>query len=179
MSKFESAQGVVEAVARNNKAFKLEGEADWFTVYRASQLNGAQKGDSVSFEFDEKVSGGKTFLNVQGDVEVSEGKRSSGRSSGSGGSERRSGSGRGRGDAADSGGSSAYVTDRGFKIPTFPVPADHPDRSIIRQNSLTQANAILATMARGGLLGDMDADGLVEEAIRLARSFEAYSTGEE
>lgn len=63
------ASGVIEAVARSGKAFKLESSDDWYSVFKATQLKG-EKGDSVAFEYKETEKGGQTYRNVQGDVNV-------------------------------------------------------------------------------------------------------------
>lgn len=56
--------GTVEAVAGSGRAFKIAG--NWYGAYRAEQLQGAKKGDSVKFEAVQKGQ----YLNIQGDVQV-------------------------------------------------------------------------------------------------------------
>lgn len=145
--------GTIEAIARNGKNFKI-GE-QWFSVFKGVQMKGAQKGDDVEFEYAEKEVGGTTFYNVQGDLKIT---GSSGDAGGSGSSDSstagaRSGAGRS-------------------------VSEDARQKSIVRQNSLTQANTLF------GSLGPEFADvGSTEEAVELilemARKFEAYSSGAE
>lgn len=57
----------------------------------------------------------------------------------------------------------------------FPVPSDHPDRAIIRQNALAHATKLVVE----GTSADMpDLDGAAERIIELAYKFEAYATGQ-
>lgn len=76
----------------------------------------------------------------------------------------------------------------GYGGKLFPVPPLHPDRSIIRQNALAHATKVVvdffaATVRRDGAdaptprpFGQMDI--VADEIIRVARKFEAYSTGD-
>lgn len=156
------ASGVIEAVARTGKSFKI-GD-DWYGAFHAKQLNGAQKGDEVEFDYVEVNKGGATFLNVEGDVTIV-GADDSERSAPA---PRRSAAPAGR--SASRGASSA---------PSKAVGDDPRQRSIVRQNSLTQANALFATLSRAGLLGDVDPDTLAEDVVRIARTFEQYSMVED
>jgi len=58
----------------------------------------------------------------------------------------------------------------------FPVPVDHPDRSVIRQNSLTQAREVVLNNRHFCELG---VDEHVDEIVRIAHKFERYSAGDE
>lgn len=165
-----SQSGVIEAVARTQKSFKI-GE-DWFSVFNASDLGGAQAGDEVEFEYSINTRGGKDFLNVEGSVTI--------KVEGSGGraqapqrqqrgapSSRRAPASRGATGSRSAGASAGSPTN------------DPRQRSIVRQNSLTQANALFATLGRAGLLGDTDAATLAEEIVDTARIFEKYSMAED
>ncbi len=57
---------------------------------------------------------------------------------------------------------------------TFPVDAFHPDRSIIRQNSLTHASHVL--IARGHIA--TSCAQYASDVISVARIFESYSAGD-
>lgn len=57
----------------------------------------------------------------------------------------------------------------------FPVPLDHGDRSIIRQNALTNARGVLEAYGVGKW---SDLDDIAEEIIRIAYKFEEYSSGQ-
>lgn len=160
--------GVIEAVARTGKAFKI-GD-DWFSVFHADQMAGAQKGDNVTFEYSVTNKGGKDFLNVEGDLNIdgeAPKQRAPARQAPARQGSGPSGPPARRAAPASSGGSSA------------PSGNDPRQRSIVRQNSLTQANALLATLGRAGLLGEPDTTDLATKAIALARLFEAYSMGED
>lgn len=54
----------------------------------------------------------------------------------------------------------------------FPIPALHGDRAIVRQNSLTNAVKFLNYASATGI------DVSVENVIKIARQFEAYSCGD-
>lgn len=70
----------------------------------------------------------------------------------------------------------------------FPVPSDHGDRSIIRQNSLTNARELVCTVALRGkdTLGESkmwsdtqkQLETLSDEIIKIAYKFEEYSSGD-
>lgn len=171
--------GTIDKVARNQGSFLIidNGDELWFSVgYNPGGLNGAQVGDEVEFEYEEKHVGGKTFNNVKSEVTiVGEGagdrpapRQQAPRGGGRGAPQRQAAAGRqapaqGRQQASGGGGD------------------DPRQRSIVRQNSLTQANALLATLAR---TGDFQGPGAGNEAaaaelvIEVARLFEAYSMGE-
>lgn len=159
-----SMTGVIEAVARNGKAFKI-GE-EWFSVYKAPQMNGAQKGDEVEFEFVEANKGGATFLNVEGNVNVV-------------GAEPEARPARPTRASAARPAARAAAPTRASRSESTAPSGDPRQRSIVRQNSLTQANALLATAARLGILGEQEPEELAELALTLARTFEAYSMVED
>lgn len=64
----DSASGVIEKQARNQKAIKLEGDDIWYSVYKLPQMNGAKVGDTVSFDYEVKGD----FHNIQGNVQIDE-----------------------------------------------------------------------------------------------------------
>lgn len=72
-----------------------------------------------------------------------------------------------------------YSSNRGNK--PFPVPSDHGDRSIIRQNSLTNARElVVAQCLKVGTIpsSSMPLDSLVDLIIATAYKFEEYSSGD-
>lgn len=153
----ETISGVIEAVGRGGKGIKI-GE-EWYGAFAAKQTKGAQQGDEVEFEFELSEKGGQTFRNIKGDVKiVSKGEAPAEQSSGS--------SGRAAPQQRQSG---------GFTPKVFPIPADHPDRAIIRQNAATRAVELITA---AGVTEDTLTDA-AEFAIELARKFEAYYSGEE
>lgn len=85
--------------------------------------------------------------------------------------------------APPSGGSAPAAT--GLKAKSqgiFPVPVDHPDRSILRQNALASArDVVLKTIEPGITTYDDEKthDEIADEIIRLAHQFERYSAGDE
>lgn len=142
-------KGVIEALARNGKGIKI-GE-DWYGAFKAVQLNGAVEGSEVEFEYLSKDKGGQTFNNIQGNVNVL-GKSEAPKKSGTD-------------DAPKSGGTpgSGHV-------------GAARDRSIVRQNSLTNANATIHTFYAGDAGGTgKSPEELAEEVIAVAKLYEAYS----
>lgn len=151
--------GVVEAVRKDNKALNIGG--NWYSSYEG--FSGISKNDVVSFEFTVKGQ----WKNIKGAIEKVTG-------------------GAGADDAPTLRGTSPnaeelpphYMIARGYmnKVQVFPIPFDHPDRAIIRQNSLTNA---VNMMAHGDILASIDDSGLMAEAcIEVASIFEKYSTGQ-
>lgn len=166
MAKTFNTSGTIEAVSRNGKAFKI-GE-DWFSVYKAAQLGDAQKGDDVEFDYVEKKVGGTVFLNVEGNVNIVGGGSSEPE-------ERPARSARGGGSAPARTARSEAPARSGTGSPAN----DPRQRSIVRQNSLTQANNLLMAMARMGTL-EGGPEELAELAVQLAKDyFEPYSMVED
>ena len=66
--------GTIEALnSKTGKSFKLaERPNDWFSVFNASQLGAASRGDQVRFEYVENTKGDRIYLNVRGNVTVTE-----------------------------------------------------------------------------------------------------------
>ena len=86
--------------------------------------------------------------------------------------------------AAPSGGASGgpkyYEKNAGFLTKTFPVPMDHPDRSIIRQNAMTHAVNIAKEMgvfAQANKEG-WDDDQLFDAVRGIAMKVEDFTTGD-
>jgi hypothetical protein len=142
----------VEAKARTGKSIKV-GD-DWYGAFSASQLDGVEKGDTVTFTYTVTEKGDKTYKNIKGNVKKEAGASTPVSASSSGGGK-------------SSGG--------GWVVKEFPVPPLHPDRSIIRQNSLTHAGKVVEMFGHDGLDSP---DELAQAIVEIARIFEAYSTGE-
>lgn len=162
--------GVIEAVARTQKSFKI-GE-DWFSVFNASDLNGAQAGDEVEFDYSINNRGGKDFLNVEGSVTITSEGTAQRRAPAPQRQQRATPASRAPAARGAAGGRSAGAS-------AGSPSSDPRQRSIVRQNSLTQANALFATLGRAGLLGETDAATLAEEIVDTARIFEKYSMAED
>lgn len=168
-SKFETATGTISLMARSGKAFTLEGDdKSWFSVYKAVQLQGAQVGDEVEFEFEAVTKGGAEFLNVQGNVtilgegsEPAPARRAPPARRGAAPAARAPRTARSEASEAPSGGGDSRE--------------DKRQRMIVRQNSLTQANALLHSMAVAGLLGEGAPEELAAQLIELAKQFETFS----
>lgn len=148
--------GVVEAMARSGKGMKIDGE--WYSGFTAGVLNGAKVGDNVSFTYTETTKEGTTYKNIKGSVSISDGPTASEASA----------------PARTAGGSTGGWSKGGRSFPVGPLD---PERSIIRQNALTQANKM---MENTGPESD-DLAGWSEHAlmvIAVARIFESYSAGD-
>lgn len=72
--------------------------------------------------------------------------------------------------ASSGGGRGGY----GGVAKVFPVPVDHPDRSIIRQNALAHATRAVISQVCSDALTD---EALAERIINMAYRFEDYATG--
>ena len=82
--------------------------------------------------------------------------------------------------AAGGAGPKYYEKNAGFLTKTFPIPIDHPDRSIIRQNAMTHAVNICKEM---GVFADMQQAGAsMEEVMNEVRDYamqvEDFTTGD-
>lgn len=152
------SNGIVEAVRKDNKGLMING--NWYSSYNG--FSGVSKGDVVSFSFKEKGQ----WKNINGAIE------------------KVSGGTVGTTDSASTSAPQApaqdlpphYMIARGYmnKVQTFPVAYDHPDRAIIRQNSLTNAvNMINGMGIDGGAPND-----IAEVVLEIASIFEQYSTGQ-
>ena len=144
----EQVKGFIEFVKEGGKSFKMD-DGKWYSVFNSSSLKAA-KGDYVEFNFQQNG----TFNNVKGSVNKATAPASA-KPSGAG--------------VINNGGG------KGFVAKEFPVPPLHPDRSIIRQNSMGHAMKVLEISE---VFDGMNPDDVVEEAIRIARQIEAYSTGD-
>lgn len=154
-------QGFIEGVSRDGKRFKMG--ADWFSAFAASQMAGINSGDYVSFTYTEKPSPtGDVYRNVKGNV-IKVPPPADAPITGKGVM------------SAGGGGVKPYTDARGFVQKEFPVPAFHPDRSIIRQNSLAHATEAVQWVGSPGAITDVD---MAERIIAVARLFEAYSAGD-
>jgi hypothetical protein len=148
--------GVVEAVARSGKSLKI-GDV-WYSAFAAPSLNGAKAGDKVSFTYTTTDKAGTTYHNIKGSVRIESGGAAEVTTPETAGAAPR-----------------AAFSPKGGR--SFPVGPLDPERSIIRQNALTQANAAVKTYMGNKdsvkTLGDF-VDGIIE----IARKFEAYSAGD-
>lgn len=107
-------------------------------------IAGVSRGDTVSFTYAEKGS----FKNIKGTV--------------------RGGTG---GSAAPAAASAAPA---GRKFGGFPIDVKDGQRSIIRQNALTNARELVSSVTGAKKVDE----AMVAEIIAVARKFEAYSTGD-
>lgn len=156
-------EGEVAAKSRAGTgiAFNIDGEDTWFNAKDAEQIpEDVEKGDIVSFEYTTSAKGGRTFNNIQGDVELVEKGKGGGQSRGASG-------GRSRGSApsrapARSGGAPSRSSGSGG--------VDRRDVQIVRQNALTQANKLVETFPE---LIDGNPD-IPTQIIELAKQFEAF-----
>ena len=141
------AKGNVESKRRDGKGIKLQ-DGNWYSVFKASELEDVNRGDLVEFEYTEKGN----FKNISTDVKVLS--------------------------ASPSAGSTASAPASASKMyRPFPVPKDHGDRAIIRQNMLSHATSIVLNY--GNLSDDqLKLDYVVESVIQVARELEKYATGE-
>lgn len=64
----------------------------------------------------------------------------------------------------------------GYSNKVFPIPPLHPDRAIVRQNSLTNARELF--VSQGPLRDGENLEDAATTIIAIARIFESYSTGD-
>jgi hypothetical protein len=148
-------KGVVEGTYGEGKEFKFKVEGTWFSNSYATNVPNVNRGDTVVIMYQNNPKfKGQFWKSVE---VVKDDEASSSAPSNNGGS--------GPAVAAPK----HYTTAKGYltKVQSFPVPMDHPDTSIIRQNALTNA-----VKWSGGNTVD------VENIIRVARQFEAYTSGQ-
>lgn len=60
----------------------------------------------------------------------------------------------------------------------FPIPLLHGDRSIVRQNSVTNAVKLVEILTVDGETDKLTAEQAVAAVLKIARQFEAYSAGD-
>lgn len=138
----EQVNGVVTSKARTGKSIQVNG--NWYGAYSPETLNAVNRGDTVAFQSKKSKCG--RFNNISGAVTVS------------------------GEDAAPAAQSSAPAPQRqyGNQGRTFPVGALAPERTINRQNALTNAVAFTKD----------NVEISPQEVIDIARLFEAYTTGD-
>lgn len=153
--------GVVEQMHESGKRFKLD-DGEWYSAFSSSQVpSTVGMGVTVSFNYATVEKDDRKYNNVKGNVKVITGAAAKEVVS----------------DGAHP--ATAYKPSGGSSKGSFPIPALDGQRSIIRQNSLTQANALMSTWT-----SPIDhavystAEGMAEKVIELARMFEAYSAGD-
>jgi len=152
------SNGVVEAVRKDDKGLMIAGT--WYSSFNA--FSGISKSDVVSFNFTEKGQ----WKNIKGPIEkvtgIAVGSESVSQPS--------------TASAIQQELPPHYMIAKGYmnKVQSFPIPVDHPDRAIVRQNSLTNAVNMCSQIPA---LGD-STEAIAEEIIKVACIFEKYSTGQ-
>lgn len=155
--------GTIESMGKDGKRFKLD-DGSWYSAFASSQLPaGLSAGDYVTFAYVEKGE----YRNIKGSVTKATPPASTPTSAAGMA-------------AAGSASDHPYLDGKNYVKKMFPVPPLHPDRSIIRQNSLTHAVRIMEEY-QFDVLGESrwsTAEEAASAAVDIARIFEAYSTGE-
>lgn len=145
----DRATGYIKAIRKDGKGFQLD-DGNWYGVFAATQLK-ANKGDYVEFAYKSVIKNGNEYRNVQGVV-------SGTAVSPTGGSMREI-------PENNSGGQSRSPL-------MLPVMLAR-ERAIIRQNALTNAVALCSTNNLHLTEGTHP-----EAVIKIAREFEAYTSGD-
>jgi hypothetical protein len=139
----QTVTGKVESMRQDRKGIKVNGE--WYAAFASSQLKGIEWKDEVTFQVATTEKNGKTYKNIKGDVEKA-----------------------GGGSSTTAPSASPAVM---AAAAVWPQPVDARSRSIIRQNSMSNAVKYAAAfMQDGGASPD--------DVVAVARVFEAYCTGE-
>lgn len=131
--------------AKSKDGKKIMIGPDWFSAFNASTLEGVERGDTVSFVYTLKGD----WKNIKGSVRKGEGTAT---------------------DAIAPIKSSTPHFSRG----NFPIHPLDGQRSIIRQNSLTNSVATAKLL----LTGEEDVAVATDFIISIAREFEKYSAGD-
>ena len=141
-----TVNGVVKAKSANKFGFGIMVNDKW---YNSKYEINVEKGDEVEFD-----DGGKSYVR---DIKVTKG---GGGSAVTGGSTMAS---------KGSGGT-------GYARGAFPIPANDGSRAIVRQNSITNAVALLNQLDFPKKLDEMEE--VAYAVINIARIFEKYSSGD-
>lgn len=157
--KMSQVTGVVEEV-KYNKVLVINGKN--YSAFNPSQLSGATAGDTVQFLYKINNSNGNTYYNIDKNVTVV-GKASAN-------------TGTGSPPVATQELPKHYMTSKGYLnlIKTFPMGSDHPDRSIVRQNAINVASALVASTIDKG----SDAVDAAELTIKIAKILEKHTSGD-
>lgn len=165
VSKLDTVVGVVQEV-KFGKVLVVNGEQ--YSAFDGSQLQGARAGDTVEFDYRINMKNGKTYRNIQKDVNIT--------GKGSGGTLTASGGYRSAPPTQAANLPPHYQITKGYatKLNVFPVPKDHPDRSILRQNAGNIASALLAPT----LSAKSSVDDILSNWKQLASAIERHTSGE-
>jgi hypothetical protein len=189
---YERVSGTIEAVARTGKQIKL-GDGEWYSAFALTQLLGAVVGDTVEFDMEEKSQGGKTFLNIKGDVVFLDGggqgdappareparapaARGGGRPAPRGSSApARGGRGGGSAPAREAAPAASQDARGGRPMPEGRVTDEARQQSIQRQVALKEG--VTAAVALNTLSADpqgFSAESLADDALYFAERFSAF-----
>jgi hypothetical protein len=140
--------GVVKAKSANKFGFGIMVNDKW---YNSKSEIGCSKGDEVEFD-----DGGKAYVR---DLKVTKG---------------------GGGTVASSGGSMAGKGPAGtsYARGVFPIAANDGSRSIVRQNSITNAVALYTSVVGDVVTKPEELENIAYSVINIARIFEKYSAGD-
>lgn len=150
MPKLENV--VVASKSRDGRSIKIDDQ--WYKAFNSSQLSDVEWKDTINLTYNTREKAGVTYYNIQGAPEIIE-------KANGGGSP-----------APSSGGNSTPRVPDGF-----PIPPTHHSRSIVRQNSVTNAVNLFVN-TNDSIEGLADLDGVCEEILTIARKFEEYSCGD-
>lgn len=147
--------GTINKMARNGKAFTLDGHFDdgeeiWFTAFDANQIGEVGRGAEVEFEVKVNQKGDRTYHNIQKNIRVhNPGSAPAASSSGTGGK---------RSSASKPGA----------------IPIDR-ERCIVRQNSVGVAAQTMQSMV---FSADTTASDMVGILLAMAKTIEAHTSGD-
>jgi hypothetical protein len=140
--------GVVKAKSANKFGFGIMVNDKW---YNSKSEITCGKGDEVEFD-----DGGKAYVR---DLKVT--KTGGGVSAGTGSSM-----------------ASKGPSGTGYARGVFPLPANDGSRSIVRQNSITNAVALYTSVVGDVASKTKDLEDMAYSVINIARVFEKYSSGD-
>lgn len=146
--------GIVQAKSSNKFGHGIMVGGSW---YNSKYPIVCDKGDEIEFD-----DGGKNYANK---VKVI--------SSGGGAS-----TGVGASGSGTAGAVPLAKSTGGYSRGVFPIPANDGTRSIVRQNSVTNAVNLVSAMIASKKPGSAEGESVVDWVLSIAREFEKYSSGD-
>ena len=158
-----TASGTVAVKSRDGKSIKIEDT--WYGAFAATSLSHVNMGDSVTFDYTEKVVGANVYRNIKGAVRVVMASALTGAPPSTGGTYTSA--------PASSTGTSFTPPTKAGDIPI------HTQRAIIRQSSLASAvNLCTKYMEIQGKKPLLTEEMVISTVLSVAKRFEAYASGD-
>lgn len=155
-----TVSGVIQYIndnpGRKNKSVKLNGDANYYSFFDESYMEGVRVGDNVILAFKAVHKNGRTFYNLTGPIKLAAGMESSTPAA-------------------------ATTSERPMSMPRepeFPVSPENRQVSIIRQNALGHATQVVINAEIEGDYRFQTFDECANMIVAVARIFEDYASGQ-